>query len=141
MFFQPPQIGDRIELYGVWVKDHHRFFPDWYEVHPIKYMKNLRSGFESANLSAENNLMEGVENPLRLLILDKTNPYRFVRGRVVDFFENPEDGDWHIHLVPDLEFEELVLSKGSVFYLPISNLILSIFLLALCLILFVFNIK
>ncbi|MBI5047080.1 hypothetical protein HZC07_05120 [Candidatus Micrarchaeota archaeon] len=129
-----PEIGDRLELSGVWIIDRHSIGPDWNEIHPVRYIKNLNTLAESGTKNYSGSLFQGMKEVDRLSILDSQNPYRTVRGRVVDVFTNPEDGDWHVHLLPDLEYQGLTQSGPYPVYLPIQVAFLSMicsFLLAI----------
>ena len=114
-----PALGDHIEVYGVWVNDRHGFMPDWNEVHPVRYMKNLKTNEEWGNRNYNNSLMDGVYGPYRLKVLDEKNPYRIARGAVVDSFVNPEDGDWHIQLMLDDDYQYLAKGPKPLFYIPV----------------------
>ncbi len=117
---QKPNFGDNVEVYGPWINDRHSFLPDWNEIHPVRYIKNLKTGEEWGNKNYSGELMQGVHNPSRLRIFDENDPYRIARGTVVDVFDNPEDGDWHIHLLLDDDYQYLTKSRDRPFmYIPV----------------------
>jgi hypothetical protein len=42
------------------------------------------------------------------VVVDKKNPYRIANGTVMDVFTNPSDGDYHIHLLVDNKYKDLL---------------------------------
>lgn len=132
-----PGFGDRIEVYGPWVEDQHALLPDWNEIHPVRHLK-IENGIEGGS---NGTLTEGVEDPERLKILDPENPYRTAKGTVVDVFENPEDGDWHIHISPDPEYQRLAKSGRPPFYFPVYSFFVPVLLFVVSLVLVILEKK
>jgi hypothetical protein len=52
-------------------------------------------------------LFDGVYDPERLVVLDKHSPYRIASGKVMDVFKNT-DGDYHVHILVDNEYRNLL---------------------------------
>jgi hypothetical protein len=96
-----PSVGDRVEVYGVWVQDTEFTdigFGGWYEIHPVRYIEVNGKGYGKIPYSGK--LFDGVWEPSRLILLDKDNPYRIVDGTVAEVFTNV-DGDYHVHVNVD----------------------------------------
>jgi hypothetical protein len=116
IYIPKPKIGDKITVYGVWVQDTEIPLPligGWHEIHPVRYAKinNITYGSMPYNGS----LFEGVHNPKKLLVLDKENPYRIANGIVMDVFTNPSDGDFHVHILVDNKYRNLLKSDFVIF--------------------------
>lgn len=122
-----PKQGQRVTIYGVWVRDegHFLFSWGWNEIHPARHVKILDSGAEGGNLPFEGEIFEGVDDSSRLKVIDPINPYRTVSGVVKDVFKN-FDGDLHIHILPDREYAGLVRAPPPMIYVPVSALRLGI---------------
>lgn len=115
-------IGDRVKVWGVWVRDKENmiYLGGWNEIHPARYLKVLGKELEYGTMEYVGRLMEGVYNPSRLRVIDPTNPYRLLVGEVMNVFKAP-DGDLHVHIKPDPSYT--YLSRGSfLFHVPINHL-------------------
>ena len=110
-----PMIGDRISVYGVWVEELKPlilFLGGWYEIHPVRYaeINGVRYGIIPYNGS----LFNGVHSPERFNVLDKQSPYRIANGTVMDVFTNL-DGDYHVHILVDEQYQNLIKIKFIMF--------------------------
>ncbi|HEU4822661.1 MAG TPA: hypothetical protein VFS97_04490 [Nitrososphaeraceae archaeon] len=104
------KVGDKISVYGVWVQDNELAFlfnnNGWHEIHPVRYAEI--NGVRYGSINYNGSLFDGVYEPERFVVLDKKNPYRITNGTVMDVFTNPSDGDYHIHLLVDYKYKELL---------------------------------
>jgi hypothetical protein len=115
-YIPKPKIGERISVYGVWVQDTEIPLPllgGWHEIHPVRYAKINGIGYGSMPYSGP--LFDGVHNPKKLIVLDKENPYRIANGVVMDVFTNPSDGDFHVHVLVDNKYRNLLKSDFVIF--------------------------
>jgi hypothetical protein len=115
-YIPKPKIGDRISVYGVWVQDTEIPLPvigGWHEIHPVRYAKI--NGVEYGSMPYNGSLFDGVHNPKKLIVLDKQNPYRIANGVVMDVFTNPSDGDFHVHILVDNKYRNLLKSDFVIF--------------------------
>ena len=115
-YIPKPKVGDKISVYGVWVQDNELKFllrEGWNEIHPVRYaeINNIGYGIKHYNES----LFNGVDAPERFNLLDKQIPYRIANGTVMDVFTNPEDGDYHVHILVDENYHDLVRVKFVLF--------------------------
>ena len=129
-YISKPTVGDRISVYGVWVQDNELAFlfnNGWHEIHPIRYAEINGVGYGSINYNGS--IFDGVYEPQRFVVVDKKNPYRIANGTVMDVFTNPSDGDYHIHLLVDDKYKDLLKIDFVIFpygeLLRIMSLILS----------------
>ena len=110
-YIPKPNVGDNILVYGVWVQDNELSSllgknSGWHEIHPVKYVKI--NGVEYGSMSYDNKyLFDGIYDPERLVVLDKHSPYRIASGKVMDVFKNT-DGDYHVHILVDNEYRNLL---------------------------------
>lgn len=103
-----PAIGDKVSVYGIWVQDTEFVeigFGGWYEIHPVRHVEI--NGVRYGQLPYEEEVMEGVWGPRRLIILDTENPYRVANGTVAEVFRMG-DGDYHVHLLVDEPYLHLL---------------------------------
>jgi hypothetical protein len=56
-----------------------------------------------------------VKDHNRFVIIDKKNSYRIANWTVIDVFTNPEDGDYHAHILVDEKYRDLVKVKFVLF--------------------------
>ena len=115
-YIPKPKVGDKISVYGVWVQDNELKFlvgDGWNEIHPVRYAEINGVGYGSINYNGS--LFDGIKHPDRFVLLDKKNPYRIANGTVMDVFKNPEDGDYHVHLLVDEKYRDLVKVKFVLF--------------------------
>jgi hypothetical protein len=109
-YIPKPKVGDKISVYGVWVQDNELVFlfnnNGWHEIHPVRYAEI--NGVRYGSINYNGSLFDGVYEPERFVVLDKKNPYRITNGTVMDAFTNPSDGDYHIHLLVDDKYKELL---------------------------------
>ena len=115
-YIPKPKIGDRISVYGVWVQDTEIPLPvvgGWHEIHPVRYAKINGIGY--GNIPYSGSLFDGVHNPKKLVVLDKQNPYRLANGIVMDVFTNPSDGDFHVHILVDNKYRNLLKNDFVIF--------------------------
>jgi hypothetical protein len=105
-----PKVGDRVSVYGVWVQDNELasilFGNGWHEIHPVRYAEINGAKYGSMNYNGS--LFDGVYEPERFIVLDEKNPYRIANGTVMDVFTNPSDGDYHIHVLVDDKYKDLL---------------------------------
>jgi hypothetical protein len=111
-----PKVGDKISVYGVWVQDNELKFllgEGWNEIHPVRYaeINGIGYGIKPYNES----LFNGVDEPEKFNLLDKQIPYRIANGTVMDVFTNPEDRDYHVHILVDENYRDLVRVKFVLF--------------------------
>jgi hypothetical protein len=111
-----PKVGDKISVYGVWVQDNELKFllgEGWNEIHPVRYaeINGIGYGIKPYNES----LFNGVDAPEKFNLLDKQIPYRIANGTVMDVFTNPEDRDYHVHILVDENYRDLVRVKFVLF--------------------------
>jgi hypothetical protein len=110
-YIPKPKVGDRVSVYGVWVQDN-ELAPilfgsnGWHEIHPVRYAEINRVKYGSMNYNGS--LFDGVYEPERFVVLDEKNPYRIANGTVMDIFTNPSDGDYHIHILVDDKYKDLL---------------------------------
>jgi hypothetical protein len=117
-----PKVGDKISVYGVWVQDNELKFlvgDGWNEIHPVRYAEI--NGAKYGSINHNGSLFDGVEGLQRFALLDKKNSYRIANGTVMDVFTNPEDGDYHVHILVDENYRDLVKVKFVLF--PYSELL------------------
>lgn len=104
-----PKVGDKVSVYGVWVQDNElasKFGGNgWHEIHPVRYAEINGVKYGSINHNAS--LFDGVFEPERFVVLDKKNPYRIANGTVTDVFTNL-DGDYHVHVLVDDKYKDLL---------------------------------
>ena len=115
-YIPKPNVGDRISVYGVWVKDTELSIPvigGWHEIHPVRYARINGVGY--GIMPYNGSLFDGVYEPKRLIVLDKNNPYRIANGTVMDVFTNPADGDFHVHILVDDKYRNLLKSDFVIF--------------------------
>jgi hypothetical protein len=115
-YIPKPKIGDRISVYGVWVKDTELPIPvigGWHEIHPVRYARINGVGY--GIMPYNGSFFDGVYEPKRLIVLDKNNPYRIANGTVMDVFRNPADGDFHVHILVDDKHRNLLKSDLVIF--------------------------
>lgn len=110
-YIPKPSIGDRVSVYGVWVQDNGELSfllrnNGWHEIHPVRYAEINGIKYGSGNYTGS--LFDGVYEPERFVVLDKENPYRIANGTVVDVFTNPSDGDYHVHILVDEQYRNLL---------------------------------
>jgi hypothetical protein len=111
-----PKVGDKMSVYGVWVQDNELKFlvgEGWNEIHPVRYAEI--NGIKYGSINHNGSLFDGVEDLDRFVLLDKKNPYRIASGTVMDVFTNPEDGDYHVHILIDENYRDLVRVKFVLF--------------------------
>src|SRR5437867_2149095 len=103
----PTSPGDRVEVYGTWVRDEGHLLGSygWNEIHPAVFLRNLDSGLEGG--AQDCRMLQGVDNPGRLRILNPADPCKWARGRVQFSFVYAEDGDHHLDLLLDSEYQTL----------------------------------
>lgn len=109
-YIPKPHLGDKISVYGVWVQDNELSFllrgNGWHEIHPVRYAQI--NGIKYGSVNYNGSLFDGVYEPERFVVLDKENPYRIANGTVMDVFTNPSDGDYHIHILADKQYRDLL---------------------------------
>ena len=111
-YIPKPKVGDKISVYGVWVQDNELKFlvgDGWNEIHPVRYAEINGIGY--GIMPYNGSLFNGVHSPERFNVLDKQSPYRIANGTVMDVFTNPEDGDYHVHILVDEKYHNLVRVK------------------------------
>ena len=125
-----PKVGDKITVYGVWVQDTElTVIPGtgWHEIHPVRYaeingVKYGKMPYNNASLSSS--LFDGIDDPGRFIVLDQNNSYRIAKGTVMDVFTNYLDGDYHVHILVEQEYQDLLKSNLVIFpYAEILRLI------------------
>jgi hypothetical protein len=117
-----PKVGDKISVYGVWVQDNELKFLvgiGWNEIHPVRYAEINDAKYGSINHNGS--LFDGVEHLDKFVLLDKKNPYRTANGTVMDVFTNPDDRDYHVHILVDENYRDLVRVKFVLF--PYADLL------------------
>lgn len=110
-----PMVGDRISVYGVWVEELKPlilFLGGWYEIHPVRYAEINGVGY--GIIPYNGSLFKGVHSPERFNVLDKQSPYRIANGTVMDVFTNL-DGDYHVHILVDEQYQNLIKMKFIIF--------------------------
>ena len=115
-FIPKPKVGDKISVYGVWVQDNELKFlvgDGWNEIHPVRYAEINGDKYGSINYNGS--LFDGIQDLEKFVILDKKNPYRIANGTVMDVFTNPEDGDYHVHILVDEKYRDLIKVKFVLF--------------------------
>ena len=115
-YIPKPKVGDKISVYGVWVQDNELKFlvgEGWNEIHPVRYAEI--NGVKYGSISHNGSLFDGLKYPDRFAPLDKKNPYRIANGTAMDVFTNPEDGDYHVHILVDKQYRHLIKFKFIVF--------------------------
>ena len=115
-YIPKPKVGDKISVYGVWVQDNELKFlvgEGWNEIHPVRYAEINRVGY--GIIPYKESLFNGVDAPERFNLLDKQSPYKIANGTVMDVFTNPEDGDYHVHILVDEKYRDLVRVKFVLF--------------------------
>jgi hypothetical protein len=109
-YIPKPKVGDKISVYGVWVQDNELAFlfggNGWHEIHPVRYAEI--NGVTYGLINYNGSLFDGVYDPERFVVLDKKNPYRIANGTVMDVFTNPSDGDYHVHVLVDEQYRDLL---------------------------------
>jgi hypothetical protein len=60
-------------------------------------------------------LFDGVNASERFNLLDRQSPYRIANETVMDVFTNPEDRDYHLHILVDENYRDLVRVKFVLF--------------------------
>jgi hypothetical protein len=110
-YIPKPNIGDRVSVYGVWVQDNGELSfllrnNGWHEIHPVRYAEI--NGIKYGSVNYTGSLFDGVYEPERFVVLDKENPYRIANGTVMDVFTNPSDGDYHVHILVDEQYRNLL---------------------------------
>jgi hypothetical protein len=124
-----PKVSDKITVYGVWVQDTElTVIPGtgWHEIHPVRYaeINGVEYGkmpYDNASLSS---LFDGIHDPGKFIVLDQNNPYRIAKGTVMDVFTNYLDGDYHVHILVQQEYQDLLKSNLVIFpYAEILRLI------------------
>jgi hypothetical protein len=111
-----PKVGDKISVYGVWVQDNELKFlvrDGWNEIHPVRYAEI--NGVKYGSINYNGSLFDGIQDLEKFVILDKKNPYRIANGTVMDVFTNPEDGDYHVHILVDEKYRDLIKVKFVLF--------------------------
>ena len=111
-----PKVGDKISVYGVWVQDNELKFlvgEGWNEIHPVRYAEINGIGY--GIMLYNESLFNGVYDPERLTILDRQSPYRIANGTVMDVFTNTDDRDYHVHILVDENYRDLVRVKFVLF--------------------------
>jgi hypothetical protein len=111
-----PKVGDKISVYGVWIQDNELKFllgEGWNEIHPVRYaeINGIGYGMMPYNWS----LFNGVNVSERFNLLDRQSPYRIANGTVMDVFTNPEDRDYHVHMLVDENYRDLIRVKFVLF--------------------------
>ena len=115
-YIPKPKVGDKISVYGVWVQDNELKFlveDGWNEIHPVRYAEINGIGY--GIMPYNGSLFNGVHSPERFNVLDKQSPYRRANGTVMDVFTNPQDGDYHVHILIDEKYHNLVRVKFVLF--------------------------
>jgi hypothetical protein len=110
-----PMVGHRISVYGVWVEELKPlilFLGGWYEIHPVRYAEINGVGY--GIMPYNESLFNGVHSPERFNVLDKQSPYRIANGTVMDVFTNL-DGDYHVHILVDEQYQNLIKMKFIIF--------------------------
>jgi hypothetical protein len=110
-----PMVGDRISVYGVWVEELKPlilFLGGWHEIHPVRYAEINGIGY--GIMPYNGSLFNGVHSPERFNVLDKQSPYRIANGTVMDVFTNL-DGDYHVHILVDEQYQNLIKMKFIIF--------------------------
>jgi hypothetical protein len=119
-----PKVGDKIIAYGVWVQDTElAVIPGtgWHEIHPVRYaeINGVKYGKMPDNnntfMSSSSSSFDGIDNPSKFIILDEDNPYRLAKGTVMDVYTNYFDGDYHVHILVEQEYENLLKSNLVIF--------------------------
>jgi hypothetical protein len=110
-YIPKPSTGDRVSVYGVWVQDNGELSfllhnNGWHEIHAVRYAEI--DGIKYGSVNYNGSLFDGVYEPERFVVLDKENPYRIANGTVMDVFTNPSDGDYHVHLLVDEQYRNLL---------------------------------
>ncbi len=102
--------GDRVEVYGTWVRDEGHTLGDygWNEIHPAVFLQNLDMGVSGG--TRECRMLQGVHDPGRLRILDPNEPCKLARGKVQYSFIYARDGDLHLDLLLDPEYQILAIT-------------------------------
>jgi hypothetical protein len=108
-----PKVGDKIIVYGVWVEDTElAVIPGtgWHEIHPVRYaeINGVKYGKMPDNNTSMSSLFEGIDNTSKFIVLDENNPYRLAKGTVMDVYTNYFDGDYHVHILVEQEYENLL---------------------------------
>jgi hypothetical protein len=91
----------------------------WNEIHPVRYAEINDAKYGSINHNGS--LFNGVEHLDKFVLLDKKNPYRTANGTVMDVFTNPDDRDYHVHILVDENYRDLVRVKFVLF--PYADLL------------------
>jgi hypothetical protein len=123
-YIPKPNIGDKVSVFGVWVQDNGELSfllrnNGWYEIHPVRYAEI--NGIKYGSVNYNGSLFDGVYEPERFVVLDKENPYRFANGTVMDVFINPSDGDYHVHILVDEQYRNLL--KVNLVLFPYGELL------------------
>jgi hypothetical protein len=111
-----PKVGDNMSVYGVWVQDNELKFllgEGWNEIHPVRYAEINGIGY--GIMPYNDSLFNGVDAPEKFNLLDKQSPYKIANGTVMDVFTNSEDGDYHVHILVDENYRDLVRIKFVLF--------------------------
>ena len=117
-----PKVGDKVIVYGVWVQDTElAIIPrtGWHEIHPVRYaeingVKYGKMPYNNSNTSLSS-LFEGIHDRSKFIVLDENNPYRIAKGTVMDVYTNYFDGDYHVHILVEQEYENLLKSNLVIF--------------------------
>jgi hypothetical protein len=115
-YIPKPKVGDKISVYGVWVQDNELKFlvgDGWNEIHPVRYAEI--NGVKYGSINHNGSLFDGIQHLEKFVILDKKNPYRIANGTVMDVFTNPEDRDYHVHILVDEKYRDLIKVKFVLF--------------------------
>jgi hypothetical protein len=115
-YISKPKVGDKISVYGVWIQDNELKFlvgDGWNEIHPVRYAEI--NGVKYGSINYSGSLFDGIQHLEKFVILDKKNPYRIANGTVMDVFTNPEDGDYHVHILVDEKYRDLIKVKFVLF--------------------------
>ena len=110
-----PMVGNRISIYGVWVEEIKPLFVflgGWHEIHPVRYAEI--NGIRYGSMQYNESLFNGVHDPQRFNVLDRQSPYRIANGTVMDVFTNV-DGDYHVHILVDEQYQNLIKIKLVMF--------------------------
>lgn len=122
----PATPGNRVEVYGTWVRDEGHLIGTngWNEIHPAFFLRNLDTGLEGGTEQCR--MLQGVHDPGRLRILNPLDPCKWARGTVQFSFIYAEDGDYHLDLLLDPEYQSLANSGPPLIQLSYPSSILLI---------------
>ena len=94
------------------IKTINSFFRRLHEIHPVRYAEINGVGY--GIMPYNGSLFNGVHTPERFNVLDKQSPYRIANGTVMDVFTNL-DGDYHVHILLDEQYQNLIKMKFIMF--------------------------